>query len=203
MKTGVIVAGGRSTRFGEYDKAVAELGGTPMIRRVADRLSEVIDALVVNCREDQREAIEAAMAGYPHQVSYAVDDEPDQGPMAGIYTGLRAVESEYAAIVACDMPFVDPAFVDFLFSRAAGHDAALARLEDGWFQTTQAVYHAETMANASAAALERGDRRILDPLEELEYVVVSESEVREVTTLETFRNVNTREDFERATIEIE
>ena len=202
MRTGVIVAGGQSTRFGEADKAVAELAGTPMIRRVGNRLETVIDALVVNCREDQHEAIEAAMEGYPLPVTFAIDEEPDLGPMAGIYTGLRAVEGEYAAVVACDMPFVDPDFLEFLFSRATGADAALARLEDGWFQTTQAVYRADAMAEACKGALERGDRRILDPLEDLEYVVVSEAEVREVTTLETFRNLNTAEEFERAETEI-
>ncbi len=202
MRTGVIVSGGQSTRFGEADKAVAELAGTPMIRRVADRLETVVDALVVNCREDQRGAIGAAMDGYSLPVTFAIDEQPDLGPMAGIYTGLRAAESEYAAVVACDMPFVDPAFLECLFERADGHDAALARLEDGWFQTTQAVYRAGAMADACEAALERGDRRILDPLEDLEYAVVPEAEVREVTTLETFRNLNTVEEFERAETEI-
>jgi len=202
VRTGVIVSGGQSTRFGEADKAVAELAGTPMIRRVADRLETVVDALVVNCREDQRGAIGAAMDGYSLPVTFAIDEQPDLGPMAGIYTGLRAAESEYAAVVACDMPFVDPAFLECLFERADGHDAALARLEDGWFQTTQAVYRAGAMADACEAALERGDRRILDPLEDLEYAVVPEAEVREVTTLETFRNLNTVEEFERAETEI-
>ncbi len=64
--------------------------------------------------------------------------------MAGIATGLGAVDSEYAAVVACDMPFVDPAFLDYLFERAASHEAAVPR-PDEWFQTTQAVYHAEAM----------------------------------------------------------
>ena len=50
MRSGVVVAGGRSTRFGAPDKAVADLGGTPMIRRVADRIAPAVEELVVNCR---------------------------------------------------------------------------------------------------------------------------------------------------------
>mgnify|MGYP000367843854 FL=1 len=115
MRAGVIVAGGRSTRFGDSDKAVADLAGTPMIRRVADRLGRVVDELVVNCREDQVEAIEAALSDHALDPRFALDEDPDQGPMAGIATGLAAVESEYAAVVACDMPFVDPTFVGYLF----------------------------------------------------------------------------------------
>ncbi len=195
MRSGIIVAGGRSTRFGERDKAVADLAGTPMIRRVADRVSRTVDAIVVNCRPDQVDAIIAALEGVDVPVSIAEDSETDLGPMAGIRTGLAAAESEYAAVVACDMPFVEPALLEHLFEGAAGHDGAVPRLDDQWFQTTQAVYHAERMAAACQGALDRGERKILAPLRELDYVVVDEPEVREVASLETFANVNTQSEL--------
>ena len=198
MRTGVIVAGGRSTRFGDADKAVAELAGTPMIRRVADRLAEVVDAIVVNCRDDQVEAIETALSGYPHAVRFAPDPDPDEGPMAGIRTGLRAASGAYAAVVACDMPFVEPALVSYLFSRASGHDAAVPRLDDGWFQTTQAVYRSAAMADACDRALARGERRIVAAFDDLDVVEVSADEVGEHASPRTFENLNTREEFEAA-----
>ncbi|WP_254536865.1 molybdenum cofactor guanylyltransferase [Halomarina litorea] len=198
MPTGVIVAGGRSTRFGEADKAVASLGGTPMVRHVADRLASVVDSLVVNCRADQRGRIEDALDGYPLPVRFAVDEATDEGPMAGIGTGLRAVESEYAVVVACDMPFVDPGVVSYLFERAAGHDAAVPKLDDGWYQTTQAVYRADAMADACEAALAAGEHKILAPLDRLDWVVVGEAGLRERGSLDTFENVNTREELRAA-----
>jgi len=198
MRTGVVIAGGRSTRFGDRDKAVADLAGTPMIRRVADRLAGVVDELVVNCRADQVEDIADAMAGYEHEVRFALDEEPDLGPVAGIGTGLRAAEGAYAAVVACDMPFVDPGLVEFLFDVASGRDGAVPRLEDEWFQTTQAVYRTAAMAEACDRALARGDRKILAPLEDLDYVVVDEPEVREHVDLGTFENVNTEADLAAA-----
>jgi molybdopterin-guanine dinucleotide biosynthesis protein A len=198
MRSAVIIAGGRSTRFGERDKAVADLAGVPMIRRVADRLLPVVDELVVNCRGDQRVAIERAMAGFSLPVSYALDSEVDEGPMAGIGTGLAACEGEYAIVVACDMPFVDPDVVEYLFERAEGNDAAVPRLDDGWYQTTQAVYRTEAMAEACLDALARGERKILAPLEGLAWVVVDEAEIRERGDVGTFENLNTREEFEAA-----
>ncbi|WP_254546327.1 molybdenum cofactor guanylyltransferase [Halomarina pelagica] len=213
MPTAVVLAGGRSERFGESDKAVADLAGTPMIRRVADRLVGAVDALVINCREGQVSAVRAALDGYPLPVAFAVDETPDEGPMAGIRTGLRAVEDEYAFAVACDMPFVEPDVVRYLFERAAGradeagadgeartrpYDAAVPRLDDEWFQTTHAVYRAAAMADACDAALERGERRIVAPLFELDYVVVDEPAIRARGSLDTFENVNTREEFAAA-----
>jgi len=203
MRTGIVLAGGRSTRFGDRDKAVADLAGTPMIRRVVDRLEGVVDRVVINCRGDQREAIGDAMAGYPLAVEFAIDETPDLGPMAGIRNGLRATESEYAFVVACDMPFVDPDLVAFLFDRVEGHGAAVPRVGGEWFQTTQAVYRADAMAEACDRALERGDRKIIEPLFELDYVVLEEAELEEHASLSSFDNVNTREEFAEAVERIE
>ena len=202
MRAGVILAGGRSTRFGDADKAVAELAGTPMVRRVADRLVNVVDELVVNCREDQVDAIGGALDGLGVDVRFAPDPEPDQGPMVGIRTGLAAARAEYAAVVACDMPFVEPGLVAHLFERAEGHDAAVPRLEDGWYQTTQAVYRAGAMADACDAALARGEGRIVAAFDDLDVVAVGEDEVLDRAPLETFRNLNTREEFEAAAAEL-
>lgn len=217
MHSGVILAGGRSTRFGDADKAVADLAGTPMIRRVADRLTDSVDELVVNCRPDQQAAIESAMVGYPLPVCYAFDENLDRGPMAGIRDGLREASGEYAFVVACDMPFVDPAVVEYLFDRASGaieppagnddvgsppYGAAVPRLGDGWYQTTQAVFAPGPMADACDAALDRGERKILAPLDHLSYAVVSETELAGVVDFDdewgTFDNVNTRDEFEAA-----
>ncbi|WP_254525490.1 molybdenum cofactor guanylyltransferase [Natrinema caseinilyticum] len=201
-RTGLVLAGGYSSRFGDADKAVSDLAGTPMIRRVVDRIEPVVDDLVINCRAEQRPAIRAALEGVS-DASFAVDPIPDRGPMAGIMTGLRASETTSALVVACDMPFVESALVDHLFARVGGHDAAVPRLDDRWFQTTQAVYRVDPMADACERALERDDRRITDPLSELDYVVVDEHEVREHAALETFENVNTREEFEAAAARLE
>ena len=214
----VVVAGGRSTRFGDRDKAVAPLAGTPMVRRVADRLVDATGRLVVNCRADQREAIDDALEGYPNPVRYAEDEEPDLGPMAGIRTGLREVEAwggpdALAFVVACDMPFVDPALVDHLFDRAAGHDvdeshssasetkshdAAVPRLDDEWFQTTQAVYRAGPMADACDDALAQGEGKIIAPLFELDYVIVEDELADLGVDAGSFENLNTEEEFEAA-----
>lgn len=228
MTAGLIVAGGRSTRFEDRDKAVAELAGVPMIRRVADSIEALIDELVINCRSEQTDSLGAALEGYERPVRFAEDEEPNRGPMAGIRTGLHAVEETYAFVVACDMPFVDPELVEYLFERAKGHDAdggnpsshstesrdadgrtpssretephdaAVPRLDDQWFQTTHAVYRAEPMAVACDAALERGEHKIIEPLFDLDYVVVDEAEITEHGRIDSFENINTREEFEAA-----
>jgi molybdopterin-guanine dinucleotide biosynthesis protein A len=201
-RTALVLAGGRSTRFGEGDKAVADLAGTPMIRRVVDRVAPAVDAVVINCRADQTPSIRAAVEGAAPPISFAEDDYPDEGPTAGLATGLRAVETTYAFVVACDMPFVDPDFVEYLFDRAAGHDAAVPRPEQ-WFETTHAVYRAAAMAEAAADALAAGEERMVAPLFDLDFVVVDAADVREHAAPRTFENCNTRTDVADAARRLE
>jgi molybdopterin-guanine dinucleotide biosynthesis protein A len=201
-RAAVVLAGGRSTRFGDGDKAVADLAGTPMIRRVVGRVAPAVDRVVVNCRAAQTSAIRTALDGVAPPVDVAEDDYPDEGPVAGMATGLRAVDCEYAFVVACDMPFVDPAFVDYLFERAAGHEAAVPR-PGKWFETTHAVYRAAAMAAAAEAALEAGRDRTVAPLFDLDFVVVDAAAVREHGHPRTFENCNTRADVADAARQLE
>ncbi|EMA42388.1 molybdopterin-guanine dinucleotide biosynthesis protein A [Halococcus morrhuae DSM 1307] len=190
----LVLAGGRSTRFGERDKVLAALAGVPMVRRVAERLAG-LDELVVSCRADQTTAIERALSGM--EFHCVADPDPDCGPLVGVRTGLRALDTDYAAVVAADMPFVDPEFVSSLFTRAAGHDAAVPRHE-GWLQPTQAIYRTDATADACAAALSRGERELRAALDALDHVVVTESEIREHADPRTFTNLNTRREFAAA-----
>jgi len=187
-----------------------------MIRRVADRLAgtgapvppgadradggdPVVDELAVSCRADQREAVATALRGIDLPVRWAIDEDPDRGPIAGIETACRVATEEYAAVVACDMPFVDPRFVAALRETAAGRDAAVPRLDGRWFQTTQAVYATGPAAASCERALDRGDRRVLVLIDGLDAAVVGDDAIRSVTTARTFTNVNTREELAAAT----
>ncbi|QFU83872.1 molybdenum cofactor guanylyltransferase [Natronorubrum aibiense] len=199
---GVVLAGGYSTRFGETDKAVAELAGTPLIRRVVDQLAGVTDAVVVNCRDEQREAIRNALSGSDVDRRYAIDPIPDRGPLAGIGVGLAAVDREYAAVVACDMPFVDPTLFEQLYAHARGHDGAVVRLEDGWYQTTQAVYRAEPMARACEETLGSDDTRVLAAFDSLDVVTVEEADLEGVSAT-TFESVDTPDDLRAAAQRLE
>ena len=193
--TAVVLAGGRSTRFEGGDKLLADLAGESLVRRTVRRLAPTVGSVVVNCRGDQRDPLAAALDGL--DISFAVDPEPDAGPMAGIRTGLRAAPTAFAVVVAGDMPFADADLIEHLFDRVAGHDAAVPRVDD-WFQTTQAAYRAERMADACDRALDRGETKVLAPLEELDWTVVEEATLREHGWLDSFENVNTRAELAAA-----
>jgi molybdopterin-guanine dinucleotide biosynthesis protein A len=188
VRSALILAGGRSTRFGEPDKALAEFEGTPMIRRVADRLAPVTDELVVNCRDDQRDAVAAALDG--RSPRFAVDPVPDEGPVAGMRTGLRVASGSAVAVAACDMPRVDPELFERLF---AAVDTAAVPRADGRLHPLHAVYDGRAARVACDRTMAIGSARLYDVLVRVEPTVVDVDDAMGDDS--PFTNVNTRTDL--------
>ncbi len=199
MVAGVLVCGGRSTRFGDQDKVCTALDGTPLVRHVADRIAPVIDSLVVNCRRSQATCIENALTDYPHPTTYAYDDREDAGPLYGIGRGLTATDEDVAVVVACDMPFVDPDFLATMLHRLEGHDVVIPRHGEGnWYQPLQAAYRVSAMVSAVDRALEEGVERPIQPALSLDAVTIEAEELWQHADEHTFFNVNTRSDLQTA-----
>lgn len=200
--TGVVLAGGYSERFGTRDKALAPVCGEPMLVRVVERVGAAVERVVVNCRRNQRDAFDGvlAAAALGDRVRFAVDPEPDCGPLAGFRSALERVDTDYAALVACDMPGVDPRFLDFLFECADSHDAAVPELPNGTFQPAQAVYRTEAVRTAAERLLSADRHSLRGTFEHLDAVFVSPSRVEEQTDWVSLEDINTRdalESFER------
>lgn len=158
-RSAVVLAGGRSRRFADGDKALAPISGTPMLRRVVDRLGGVVGTVVVNCRADQRPAFEAVLSGARPRVRFAVDPVEDAGPLAGLRTGVAAVTDRRAMVVACDMPLVHPGVVDRLFRAGATDEVAVVH-DGGQPQPAHAVYPVRETLAACERALAEGDRAL-------------------------------------------
>ena len=192
---GVVLAGGHSRRFGDSEKALAELDGEPMLKRVVERTSPVVDELLVSCREAQRARFEAVLDSAAGSVEFVTDPEPGAGPLAGVNAALAHTSGEFVAVVACDIPAVDPEFLAFLFDRVAGREAAVPRLQEGTPQPALAVYQAAAMRQVSTALLDEGVRRFRSALDELDVRFVAPEEVEARTEWHTLRNVNTPEEL--------
>jgi len=198
-RSALVLAGGRSRRFGDRDKALFRVEGTPMVRRVADSVAPVVDELVVNCRREQRPRIREVLAGCPLEPRFAVDAVPDRGPVYGLQTGLRFAAGERAVVVGCDMPFLDPALLSYLLDRLRTDDASgVVPRVDGDRHPLCGAYHVDAALEACEAAIARSDPRLRTVLDCLTLVTVDESTVRDHAPLRALTNVNTPADIERA-----
>ena len=103
--SGVILAGGRSSRYG-VNKAFVKVAGISLIERVAGVLRSVFEetVIVTNSPKDY------AYLDMPMRR----DIIPGLGPLGGIYTGLQMIRGEAGFFVACDMPFLNPGLIRYM-----------------------------------------------------------------------------------------
>lgn len=194
-RAGIILAGGRSTRFPTVDKALAPLDGQPLLWHVADGLAPAVDELLVSCRREQREPFAEALAEFP--VRFVVDKIPDRGPLVGLRTALDQTTASYAAVVACDMPAVPAAFFDFLFARAR-HRTGAAPTFESRLQPFPAVFHVRAALAACREVEADGDPRLERLLTEIDPHAVDERTVRAHVEQRAFQNINTHADLAAA-----
>jgi len=193
-----VLAGGESSRFGS-NKGLELLAGKPLVSHVTERLSPVVDEiLVIVGRDEPTVEYEAVLRS---SVTVMNDKHEGKTPLIGIVTGLEAASSDYALISACDIPFVNEEVIELLFQRASGTDAAIPKWNQGHIEPLEAVYRtASTLKAARETMAPYGLplREMIRKLARVVYVSV-EDEIRKVDPdLRTFFNVNTGEDMDRA-----
>jgi molybdopterin-guanine dinucleotide biosynthesis protein A len=120
--TGIVLAGGPSTRMGQ-DKAWVKLAGRPLILWVLDALRAVSDGQLVVAREPGR----LDTFGVP----IAVDRFQKRGPLTAIHAGLKEAPTDLCLVVACDLPLVRPALLAHLAAATGPLHAAVPYLGEG------------------------------------------------------------------------
>lgn len=148
--TGVVLAGGRSSRMGQ-DKASLLIGGEPLLRRVVGRMRQALpEVLVVGPQQ-----LELLVPG----VRVVPDLEAEGGPLGGLITALQMVDTRWIFVVGCDMPFVEPVLLMAMIAQAAARDDcdAVVLQSDHGAEPLHAAYSRACLPRA-LAQLARGDR---------------------------------------------
>lgn len=130
MIAGLVLAGGRSTRFGA-EKAVARVGGGTPLGLALDALRADCGVLAVSARPESGAA--ALAAGLGLAVLPDADSAPD-GPLAGVAAGLRwaaSLGADCLATLPCDMPRAPADLVARLAGGRGDAFAAFATTTEG------------------------------------------------------------------------
>jgi molybdopterin-guanine dinucleotide biosynthesis protein A len=187
--TGVIQAGGRSTRMGGEPKALLEIGGKRIVERVVDALAAVLPKLLVVTNTPERYAF--------LQLPMVPDRYPDGGALGGIASGLAAVDGDAAFTVACDMPFVHSDVVRLVLAHAGEADVVIPRVGEQ-YETMHALY-AKTCLAAMEARLRAGQLKIAGFFSDVRVLEIDADAVARHRAPDlAFMNVNTPDELATA-----
>ena len=99
----ILLAAGESRRMGVANKLLLEIGGVPLVRRMAERLAAIPDADVTVVLGHEADEIRAVMSGLP--VEFTMNDNHATGQMSSVHAGLAAAgNGPCFLIVPADMP---------------------------------------------------------------------------------------------------
>ena len=183
--TGIILAGGKSTRFGR-NKSLEPFCGAPLIQRGKDALSRIFQRLIVIGPEEEAYAF--------LKTPIYRDIIPERGPLGGIYTGLTRMEDEWGFIIACDMPFINEKLVRFMYEARSGYDIVAPRVGK-FIEPLHALYNRRCVGGVKEI-IDSGHKQVILLYKNLKVNYIEEETIRGIDPeMKSFSNINTPDDL--------
>jgi len=175
------------------DKVQEVIGNSNLLQRVVSQLSSFNNDIIVVIASGKSLA---QFAGYS-RFRIATDIYPGKGALGGIYTGLVVSNSLYNLVVACDMPFLNQALLQYMVQVSPGFDVVVPRVGN-WVEPLHAVYSKSCQAPIERL-LSQGEVRVsaLFGLVKVRYIEGDEISRFDPKHL-SFFNINTEADLEMA-----
>lgn len=185
-----IMAGGKSSRMGT-DKSFVTLLGKPLIEHLLDRLADLgeDERILITNRPDDYAAFGLPMF---------TDVLPDKGSLGGIYTAITYSQSEYTLVIACDMPFANPAVVKYMKGLCDGtYDVIVPRV-DNYPEGLHAIYNRACLAPIQKR-LDADQLKVMGFYDDVRVRYLDEAEYQPFDPKGlSFFNVNTPQELEEA-----
>ncbi|MFQ5539445.1 MAG: molybdenum cofactor guanylyltransferase, partial [Candidatus Binatia bacterium] len=184
----IILAGGKSSRMGR-SKALLLFDGEPLIVHIVRTLERFFADIIIVAAPGQELP--------PLPVTLVRDEVAYQGPVGGIYYGIKAASRDVCFVTSCDLPFLNLPFISFLVSQISDYDVVVPCYQER-FQPLHAVYRLSVVP-LLRDQLERGDLRPISLYQKVRTRKVHEDEIRAFDPEGlSFLNMNTPEDYQTA-----
>jgi len=155
---GIILAGGKSSRFGK-DKALAKWEGRTLLERAVDLLESLrLNPVVVTSGEKDYSFLSCPVEK---------DLIPSKGPLGGLYTACCIFKNAPLAVLTCDMPNLTPELLKMLLdSHRKAFKVTLLKTKRNRFQPFPGIYE-PSLIDRIRKVLEAGDWSMQDFLQQV------------------------------------
>jgi len=186
--TGIILAGGKSTRMGT-DKGFVKFNNKTFIQHIIDTLQPLVNEIIIVSNNPNYDVFKLKR----------VDDIiENSGPIAGLYTGLHHSNTEYNLVLSCDTPLINQEIFKQLISHT-NKDIEVIQIEsEGKTMPLIALYH-KKCENTCLKLLKSGERRLRFLIKQLK----SKTIVLDATLGKYTANINSQSDLKNLNNEFE
>jgi molybdopterin-guanine dinucleotide biosynthesis protein A len=184
----VVLAGGRSTRFGR-DKLAEPIAGEPLLDRTIVALGTVAGDIVVVVGPEATVQLPAGVRLARDPVAYA-------GPLVGVVAGLTAVRHASVVVVGGDMPWLQGDVLTLMLEALVPAHEAAALQFDGRRQQLPMALRREAALHAARRLTDSGERRLGALLDALAVATIAEETWRRLDPDgATLRDIDTPDDM--------
>jgi molybdopterin-guanine dinucleotide biosynthesis protein A len=186
--TGVILAGGASSRMGS-NKALLPRQGLRFIEWIYRTLATLFDEVVVVTNSPEQ---------YRFLPCKMVSDlYPGKGVLAGIHSGLASSRNDAIFVVACDMPYLNERLIRHLCTLPGDQDLVIPSTEKG-FEPLHALYRKGCLPALEELLQDDANRRVLALLSKVKSRELRSAEIAAFDPdFVSFTNINTPEEYFR------
>jgi molybdopterin-guanine dinucleotide biosynthesis protein A len=135
--TGIILSGGKNTRMGA-NKAFLTVEGKRLIDRTVGIYRPLFSEIILITNEP--------LLYLDEDVTIVTDLVRHKGPLMGIYTGLFYASSDHIFVTACDMPFLNPEFIQYMIDQTGDADIVVPAFA-GALEPLHAIYSKRCMGS--------------------------------------------------------
>jgi len=185
--TGIILAGGKSSRMGT-EKGLVHLCGKPLISFAISALSKVCNHIIISSSSE-------AYMTFGYQV--VADEFPGIGPLGGIFSTLRQSRTEHNLVLSCDMPFVTHETLAFILQHSVGYEISVPWHRNCQYEPLCAFYHLSVL-NRIDDFIQQKKYKLVDLINssKVNKLIISDKSV--FFKEEVFFNVNSATDLTEA-----
>ncbi len=193
--TGVILAGGKNSRLPGKKKGFYKIGPKMIIDKIYEELVTIVDEIIIVVNDPK---------AFSNWNAFIVSDIiPTRCALAGVHAGIFYASFDRVFITACDTPFIRKDMVEYIISCAdKNHDIIVPQTDDG-YEALSAVY-SKACLPLIEKSLNSGSYMIKSFWSKNRVKKIPVEKLKEIDPqMETFFNVNTQEDLEKAKIMLE
>ncbi len=173
--SGILLAAGRSLRFGGETKQLLDFAGEPLIRRVAGEACQSLLGEVVAVVGHRAAAVEAALAGL--DLRSVPNSRYREGLSGSIAIGISSIDqgAEAALFITADQPLLTKEIIDRIVSKFTRTRAAIVVPSFEGKRGSPALFARKLFADLQALRQDLGGREIIRRCPELVAEVELES----------------------------
>ncbi len=182
--TGIILAGGASSRMGK-DKGLCEFKGKSLVTYAIEALLPICDTILIssNNTEDYQKF------GF----DVVGDEYKGIGPIGGIFSSLSQSTTKHNIVISCDTPFLNSQLLEYVLKNVEGYDIVVPEHGNSYLEPL-AGYYSNSVISVLEDSIKAKDFKLMNLFNRVKFKSIKVDSITGYSN-NLFKNLNTPRDL--------